>query len=113
MILKTGRTHAVCVQVQRQRLLRETLLLAALACLAAACGWLAATWRPVPTLAALEQIAASPEIKLNDATDPALVPETTSASTDVRSFDGRPLRAVGTMTMVVTAYSPDARSCGK
>jgi 3D (Asp-Asp-Asp) domain-containing protein len=29
-----------------------------------------------------------------------------------RTFDGRPLRAVRTMSMVVTAYSPDARSCG-
>ncbi|MCE2883554.1 MAG: 3D domain-containing protein [Planctomycetaceae bacterium] len=29
-----------------------------------------------------------------------------------RTFDGRPLRAVRTMSMVVTAYSPDERSCG-
>jgi 3D (Asp-Asp-Asp) domain-containing protein len=27
-------------------------------------------------------------------------------------FDGRPLRAVRTMSMRVTAYSPDERSCG-
>lgn len=30
-----------------------------------------------------------------------------------RFFDGRPIRPVKTMKMVVTAYSPDARSCGK
>ena len=30
-----------------------------------------------------------------------------------RYFNGRPIRAVRTMTMTVTAYSPDARSCGK
>ncbi len=29
------------------------------------------------------------------------------------SFDGRPLKAVGKITMLVTAYSPDERSCGK
>ncbi|MCC6680840.1 MAG: 3D domain-containing protein [Phycisphaeraceae bacterium] len=29
------------------------------------------------------------------------------------SFDGRPLKAVGKINMLVTAYSPDARSCGK
>lgn len=28
-------------------------------------------------------------------------------------FNGRPLRAVGQMTMIVTAYSPDERSCGE
>ena len=28
-------------------------------------------------------------------------------------YDGRPLRKVGTMRMLVTAYSPDERSCGK
>lgn len=33
--------------------------------------------------------------------------------TQLKSFDGRPLRKAGTMTMKVTAYSPDERSCGK
>ena len=31
---------------------------------------------------------------------------------DTRWFNGRPVRPARTMTMVVTAYSPDARSCG-
>lgn len=30
-----------------------------------------------------------------------------------QTFDGRPLRLVKRMTMLTTAYSPDARSCGK
>lgn len=30
----------------------------------------------------------------------------------LRSFDARPVRAVRTVSMVVTAYSPDERSCG-
>jgi 3D (Asp-Asp-Asp) domain-containing protein len=30
-----------------------------------------------------------------------------------RFFNGRPIRPVKTMKMVVTAYSPDARSCGE
>lgn len=29
------------------------------------------------------------------------------------TYDGRPLRAVKTIRMLVTSYSPDARSCGK
>lgn len=32
--------------------------------------------------------------------------------TTVRFFDGRPVRPARRMTMVVTAYSPDERSCG-
>lgn len=32
---------------------------------------------------------------------------------EVVTFNGRPLRAVRELTMKVTAYSPDARSCGK
>lgn len=35
------------------------------------------------------------------------------ASPSHRWFNGRPVRPARTMTMVVTAYSPDARSCGK
>jgi len=35
------------------------------------------------------------------------------ADPDVVMFDGRPLRKVRTIAMVVTAYSPDARSCGR
>ena len=31
---------------------------------------------------------------------------------NVPTFDGRPLRAVKTMRMLTTAYSPDERSCG-
>lgn len=30
---------------------------------------------------------------------------------DIRYFDGRPIRPVKTISMIVTAYSPDARSC--
>ncbi|MBL9147124.1 MAG: 3D domain-containing protein [Phycisphaerae bacterium] len=37
---------------------------------------------------------------------PAAVPA------DVPSFNGRPVRAVRTIRMTVTAYSPDERSCG-
>jgi 3D (Asp-Asp-Asp) domain-containing protein len=32
---------------------------------------------------------------------------------DAPTFDGRPLRRVRQITMLTTAYSPDARSCGK
>lgn len=39
------------------------------------------------------------------------VPQAQQAS-NIRWFDGRPVRPARTVTMVVTAYSPDARSCG-
>lgn len=35
------------------------------------------------------------------------------ADADIRYYDGRPIRPVKRMWMTVTAYSPDARSCGK
>ncbi len=42
-----------------------------------------------------------------------LIPMTTLASTSkIRMYDGRPIRPVATMRMKVTAYSPDAKSCG-
>lgn len=40
-------------------------------------------------------------------------PSTTTNDASVRYFDGRPIRPVRRMWMTVTAYSPDARSCGE
>jgi len=34
-----------------------------------------------------------------------------ASESDIRYFDGRPIRPVKTISMIVTAYSPDARSC--
>lgn len=34
-------------------------------------------------------------------------------TTEIRWFNNRPIRPVRTMSMIVTAYSPDERSCGK
>lgn len=34
-----------------------------------------------------------------------------ATASDIRYFDGRPIRPVKTISMIVTAYSPDARSC--
>ena len=55
-------------------------------------------------------------------TDPALSPSPeltapapitqTEPDWDVPSFNGRPVRPSRTVRMLVTAYSPDARSCG-
>ncbi len=114
MILKNGRPHAVCLQLQRSRRMREALLVTLLVSLAAGFGWLAASWQPVPSLAAVAHIAPSQEISVEVTFEPvsATPSETEVQAEEVRLFDGRPLRAVGTMTMIVTAYSPDARSCG-
>lgn len=43
----------------------------------------------------------------------ATVVELPGDASDIRWFDGRPIRPARTMTMLVTAYSPDERSCGK
>jgi len=48
--------------------------------------------------------------------EPANVESQTASSDDdaaVRTFNGRPIKPVRTIRMLVTAYSPDARSCGK
>lgn len=51
------------------------------------------------------------------ASDPADKPKRTTASDarerEQRTFGGRPIEKARTITMEVTAYSPDARSCGK
>lgn len=41
------------------------------------------------------------------------VPTVTAPEGFTRYFDGRPIRAAKTLTMTVTAYSPDERSCGE
>lgn len=41
------------------------------------------------------------------------VSEPTNATPEVRYFNGRPVRAARTISMLVTAYSPDAQSCGE
>jgi len=40
-------------------------------------------------------------------------PLSTDAAPEIRYFNGRPIRPAGTVRMRVTAYSPDARSCGE
>ena len=72
---------------------------------------------------ALDAIAAAPEAAVSA---PRIIEEEiteTQAEIDpdvyappegfVRYYDGRPLKAVRTIWMTVTAYSPDERSCGK
>ncbi len=44
---------------------------------------------------------------------PPSAPTAEAATPVVMTFDGRPLRKVRTLSMSVTAYSPDERSCGK
>lgn len=67
-------------------------------------------------MAAVQQIGPHANYKLS-ATLPAKKenrspPPLTYASASA-TFDGRTLRPIGTMRMLVTAYSPDRRSCGK
>ncbi len=52
-----------------------------------------------------------PALPLAPEPQDAPVPQA-QADKDIRWFNGRPVRPVRTMWMTVTAYSPDARSCG-
>ncbi|MEM7228689.1 MAG: 3D domain-containing protein [Planctomycetota bacterium] len=73
-----------------------------------------------PMLVTVDAIATNDDVEAElPATEESLplefgetIPVETSVEPDVPMFNGRPLRAVGTITMRVTAYSPDERSCG-
>ena len=78
----------------------------------------AKTHHAVSPLAMVESPAAAAS-EAQDHPDPAAIPPIApTADTDravvegVRWFGGRPIRPVRTVWMTVTAYSPDARSCG-
>lgn len=57
---------------------------------------------PLKLVASFDSLTLSPELTTPAKQWPA----------DTRWFNGRPVRPVRIMQMVVTAYSPDARSCG-
>jgi len=63
---------------------------------------------PGPAVVADDESASEPDPR------PLRQPEIDPLLTDpnVRWFNGRPVKPVRVITMVVTAYSPDARSCG-
>lgn len=54
-----------------------------------------------------------PEPTVEVAAVEQLVVRESPAAETVTHFNGRPVKPVRTMRMLVTAYSPDARSCGK
>ncbi|MGQ0628413.1 MAG: 3D domain-containing protein [Phycisphaerales bacterium] len=93
------------------------------------------TSEPAPTLAVLDSATAVPQpvgpavvTRLLTPTDPLIpapgavepvepdesevVAEGFETDISIRYFNGRPVRPVRTIMMTVTAYSPDARSCG-
>lgn len=59
--------------------------------------------------------AAQPESEIPElASAPADSPQPTADSAEeIRWFNNRPIRPAGTMSMLVTAYSPDEQSCGE
>jgi len=123
-------------KVVRARAILETTLFAAAATLVMASAVSAKRAHLGPPLVALDQtrtvaaqpiqtVAAAPERVAIDlpadlsqtAIDDADAAEVTDIITPepghVRYFNGRPIRPARTIMMVVTAYSPDERSCGK
>lgn len=73
-----------------------------------------------PLLVAMDELAISDEtqpVEIEPVADaPIIAPATIEAAPpdpSWRTFNGRPIRPARTIRMEVTAYSPDARSCGK
>lgn len=66
---------------------------------------------PGPVMLPSPEAAEPPSPSPADELDPAT--RALAADASVRWFDGRPVRPARIMTMEVTAYSPDAKSCGK
>jgi len=64
-----------------------------------------------PELPAQTEVEAQPEVE--EVVPAALAIDPLATDPNVRWFNGRPVRPVKVITMVVTAYSPDARSCGE
>jgi len=62
----------------------------------------------VPPPSAVEPVE---EASFDENTE-TIIPEGYETDTSIRYFNGRPVRPVRTIMMTVTAYSPDARSCG-
>ncbi len=73
-------------------------------------------WTPAPEPLIPEPDAVEPVEETaatgDEATPPSALPEGYESDTTIRYFNGRPIRPVRTIYMTVTAYSPDARSCG-
>lgn len=56
---------------------------------------------------------AEPAVPVAPEAQSQVEPEAAASEPTGPTFDGRPLRKARELTMLVTAYSPDARSCGK
>jgi 3D (Asp-Asp-Asp) domain-containing protein len=68
-----------------------------------------------PEASRLAKTLASPEApgyQTNDAAEAEDAPAGPATDASIRWFNGRPIRPGRTMWMTVTAYSPDAKSCG-
>lgn len=73
---------------------------------------------PAPSVDVAEPVASDKPTVAPEAPAPVEPAAPTAAPTaepvsDQPMFNGRPIRPVRTIRMLVTAYSPDARSCGK
>lgn len=68
---------------------------------------------PAPIIAPANEFTGDEVEKMQPSAAPVVIEETPVVEETIRWFNGRPLRAVRTITMKVTAYSPDEQSCGK
>ena len=110
----------------------EVVAFTAAACLTATSAVMVKEAQHMPALASMGPVTAQPAIQPVAflAPEPEAVPEPTivdptpaeaqraermieQAATHTRWFNGRPIRPARVLWMQVTAYSPDARSCGQ
>ena len=102
--------------VRRNRFIAGTVIALTITGMAAAAFSFGA--QPTP-LVALDETrtqlineVATPPAPIAFKTPANTVASANSFDADIRWYNGRPVRAVRTMIMTTTAYSPDARSCG-
>ena len=110
MKLKNG-THRAAESLYRCRRMALPMVGCSAALTGAASGWLmtdpALSYPPEQTATASVEQA---DVDLANRSFTQIVQETDQVAP---SFNGRPIRAVRTIRMMVTAYSPDAQSCGE
>ena len=110
MKLKTG-THRAAGSLSRYQRFALPMIGCSAALTGAASGWLITD----PAMSQLPELTSTVSVEQMDGESANLSSTQTIQETDqvVPAFNGRPVRALRTIRMMVTAYSPDAQSCGE
>jgi 3D (Asp-Asp-Asp) domain-containing protein len=128
--IKAGAVLGLCALVALSAVVVKAAVGPGRATLGSLAGVTTTSATETPALVSLTETKVEPAVTLSEVHDPLTVVaapapapapvevkapvDTTryAASTDVRYFNGRPIRPARTIKMTVTAYSPDEKSCG-